>query len=294
VVRIKTLIAAALWVGTGVAGASVVDEADWTLRDQSKLPVNWTQNGDARLGLNLNGFGIADDPLVTLRLTENRPGQVSAVWQQLRGRVPSFSFIADVRVSFDPAELGPCPGEGFILAFADAPTDALGAPGGNLGIFNTPIPRITAMEVNTSRLQGLGTDAERSSEDGCKSGKNETFAFDVMRTNDADRGGSPADPAKGGVKIGQVNPPAGLKLVNSGVYRYQFNADGVTNTLTAYITGMDDENKQFQKVKVLEQKIGVPILNFSGRFGLTAGTGATGMQVDLLYTRIEVPMAGSG
>src|SRR5262249_34903773 len=117
-------------------------------------------------------------------------------------------------------------------------------------------------------------------------------AFDVMKTNDTDRGATPAAADRGGARIGQVNPPPGLRIVNGGLYRYQFNADGATNTLTLYVTGLEQGNRQFQTVKVLEEKIGVPILNFNGRFGLTAGTGATGMQVDLLYTRIEVPMVG--
>jgi hypothetical protein len=276
-----------------VAGAAVIDEADWTLRSRNALPVQWRQNGSARFAFNRDRSGRPLNPLLTLRLTEHRAGQVGSVWHKLRGRIPSFTFIADVRVSFTGTRADPCPGEGFTLAFADAAVDALGDGGPNLGIFNAPIPQFTAFEVNTGYEQGLGKNAEANSE-ACRSGKNETVAFDVMKTNDADRGATPAAAEQGGARIGQVNPPSGLRIVNGGLYRYQFDADGATNTLTLYVTGLEQRNKQFQKVKVLEQKIGVPILNFNGRFGLTAGTGATGMQVDVLYTRIEVPMVGSG
>ena len=56
------------------------------------------------------------------------------------------------------------------------------------------------------------------------------------------------------------------------------------------VTGLDASNKQFQKVKVLEQKIGVPVLGFDGRFGMTGATGGAHAQVDVGHTIIAVPM----
>src|SRR5262249_40857830 len=153
--------------------------------------------------------------LLTLRLTENRAGQVGSVWHKLRGRAPSFTFIADIRVSFAGTRSDPCPGEGFTMAFADAVEDALGDGGANLGIFNAPIPQFTAFEVNTGNGQAPGKDAASNSA-ACRAGKNETVAFDVMKTNDTDRGATPAAADRGGARIGQVNPPPGLRIVNGG------------------------------------------------------------------------------
>jgi Bacterial lectin len=285
--RLQTLLATMLLLlSASGARAATVDETDWTLRDTSKAPLNWFQNGSARIAVNVNAFGIAADPLFTLRLTENRLGQGGAIWHRARGRLPSFTMTADVRVTFDPSVAGSCPADGFTLAFANCPVDAVGAPGGSLGIFEAgPVIRaFTAFEVNTWVGQGLG------SHTACR-GNNETFAFDVVQPGTSyRRTGSPGSDTRGGAKIGQVNPPQGMRLVNGGLYRYQFNADGATNTLTTYVTGLEEGNKQFQNVKVVEAKIGIPILNFEGRFGMTAATGAAVQAVDVFYTRIEVPM----
>lgn len=287
--KLKSMLSAAtLLVVMGVANAAVIDEADWTLRDPSRLPVNWVLNGNARLGVNPGAIGF--DPVVTLRLLENRGSQVSTVWHRLKGTVPSFTFIADVRITHDPTGWPACPADGFTLTFADCADTAVGPAGGNLGLFNarTAIPDFIAFEVNTWGDQGLGTAAERAA---CPaSGKNETFAFDVIRGGNRRDRGTPGTAATGGAKIGQTNPPAGMKLVNGGAYRYQWNVDGATNTMTLFVTGLEGPNRQFQKVKVLEQAIGVPVLDFAGRFGMTAATGGAVMQVDVAYTRIEVPM----
>jgi len=275
---------------SGMARAAVIDEADWTLRDRSKLPVNWVLNGNARLCLTLSPFAAAVEPEISLRLADNSYYEAGAVWHQLKGRLSSFTFIANVRVVFDSTSrrADACPADGFTLAFANATESAVGAYGEDLGIFNAggTIPQFTAFEVNTWRGHGLG---DRS----ICNGNNETFAFDIVGpgTSNLRRGAS--SPAEvGGDKVGQVNPPPGMKIVNGGWYRYQFNADGATNTLTAYVTGLEESNRQFQRVKVLEAQIGIPILNFEGRFGLTGGTGAAVMRIDVAYTRIEAPMVG--
>jgi hypothetical protein len=275
-----------LLMAASTARAATVDETDWTLRDTSKAPLNWFQNGSARLAVNVNAFGIAADPLFTLRLTDNRLGQSGTIWHRSRGRLPSFSMIADMRVTFDPSVAGSCPADGFTLAFANCAVDAVGPGGLNLGIFaaGSAIPAFTAFEVNTWVGQGLG------SRTACR-GNNETFAFDVVGAGTGNhRGTTPGSDTRGGAKIGQVNPPQGMRLVQGGLYRYQFNADAATNMLTAYVTGLEEGNKQFQKVKVVEAKIGIPILNFEGRFGLTAATGGAVQAVEIFYTRIEVPM----
>jgi hypothetical protein len=291
--KVKTLLAAAtLLVGVGMAEAAIVDDTDWTLRDASRLPVNWVLNGSARLVVNSGASSF--DPVVTLRLLEPLGGQASTVWHTMKGKVPSFTFIADVRIRFDPRNAAECPADGFTLAFANAETNAVGTLGGSLGLFNsTAIPQINAFEVNTFNLEGLGTRAQKND---CTSGKNETFALDVMGPGVATgtkRQLVPiGTPEKGGAKIGQVNPPLGMTLVNGGAYRYEFDADAASGLMTVYVTGLEDSNRQFQHVKVLEQKIGIPILDFEGRFGLTGGTGAAVMQVDVGHTLIAVPMLG--
>jgi hypothetical protein len=54
-------------------------------------------------------------------------------------------------------------------------------------------------------------------------------------------------------------------------------------------TGLEAGNRAIQKQQVLEATIGVPTLEFEGRFGLTAATGGANAQIDVAYTRIEVP-----
>jgi hypothetical protein len=43
-------------------------------------------------------------------------------------------------------------------------------------------------------------------------------------------------------------------------------------------------------VKVTEIKSGVPVLDFEGRWGLTAATGGAVQWTDVLNARIDVPM----
>jgi hypothetical protein len=284
--------ATTLLVLTGIAQAAVIDEADWTLKDLSKAPVNWTLTGTARLALN-----PGEDPLVTLRLLEDRNDQKSAAWHNMQGHVDSFTFMADVRIR--TADPNGCPADGLALVFANVadPKTIIGGSysgtggGQDLGIFEgkKAIPDFIGFELNLWRDQGLGTAAEKA--DCPASGKNETFAFDVVTGgNTKQRNGNPADAAVGGAKIGQTNPPTGMRIVNGGSYRYQWNVDGATNTMTLFVTGLDASNKQFQKVKVLEQKIGVPVLGFDGRFGMTGATGGAHAQVDVGHTIIAVPM----
>jgi hypothetical protein len=78
-------------------------------------------------------------------------------------RVPSFSFIADLRIRFEPGGIGDCPADGATLAFAPVPPDALGGGGGNLGLFASPstVGTVTAFEINTWSGQGLGATRRR-------------------------------------------------------------------------------------------------------------------------------------
>jgi hypothetical protein len=58
------------------------------------------------------------------------------------------------------------------------------------------------------------------------------------------------------------------------------------------VTGLNDSNKQFQKVKVLEQKIAASLgaIDFEGRFGMTAATGGAYIHSDIAAVRIDSPM----
>src|SRR5262249_13767134 len=148
----------------------------------------------------------------------------------------------------------------------------------------------TALEINTWRGQGLGSDDDKNGATGCDSGHNETIALDVINPNtDTDRTSGGGTPDAGGPKIGQTNFPAGLKIVNGGFYRYQWNvADN--GDVTVYMTGLEDSNKQFQKVKVLDLKGVKGAINFEGRFGLAAATGGAVQFVEVSQVDIESPM----
>ena len=249
----------------------------------------WCLNGDARLGraaeAKLAGPG-SKRPDHVLELTSSGQAQTGVAWTVMKCRVSAFSYVADVRIRFDPRGPGDLPADGFTMAFAPVDTGTIGGGGGSLGLFGGAIERFTAFEINTWRGQGLDPpDAPAAS-----IGKNETFAFDVItpRVENPDRaqGFPPADPKKGGAKIGQIVPPKGMKIVNGGWYRYQWDAadDG---TMRVYVTGLDGANRRFQKVKVLETRIGFNPIGFEGRFGLTAASGGAVQRAEVARVRIE-------
>src|SRR5438093_4396664 len=82
----------------------------------------WVLNGDAKL--------LTVQRKQLLSLTQNEEGQTGVAWTELKRRVPSFSFIADIRVRFHPPSPGGCPGDGVTMAFAPATTDSVGNAGG--------------------------------------------------------------------------------------------------------------------------------------------------------------------
>jgi hypothetical protein len=268
--------------------------------DFSQGSSGWVLNADAQLR-EVNGKQV-------LSLTQNLTSQMGVVWTELKREVPSFSFTTEIRVRFlqtdeEGNEFNACPADGMAMAFGDANTDTIGLAGGNMGFFGDPdaLGRFLALDINTWYGQGLG-------EGDCTSapGRGETIAFANMAVDcpgcqedpETGRAGydrhsgqnKPGDPAKGGIKMGQTLLPEGLRIVNGGAYRYQWNVDGATDTMTVYITGLEDSNKQFQKVKVAEVKSGVKTLNFSGRWGISGATGGAVQHTEVLNARIDVPM----
>lgn len=227
-----------------------------------------------------------------LRLTRSVTYQVGGAWTELRARAPSFSMTAEIRVRLTSVGSPSCPADGFALAFAPVEMDALGGWGGALGLAQNEaeLRQFVALEVNTYYGQGLGTATERAN---CLSNKHETFAFDVLRPNqtrtEAARTRGGGTPLSGGFKIGQTVPPDGMKIVNGGWYRYQWNieADG---TMAVYVTGLEAANEQFQKVKVIETKLARnPLDLFDGRWGLTAATGGLFQTVEVARVTVESP-----
>jgi hypothetical protein len=279
--KARTLGATALlltWI-TACPAATLIS-TDFTKGETA----GWVLNGRARLR------DLTVDPARprALSLTQNGQSQIGVAWTAMKFRVSSFSFIADVLLRHPGTS---CPADGFAMSLAnvDDPT-TIGSDGGSLGLLDGDIDQFTAFEINTYHEQGLGDETERAN---CRSGKHVTFAFDVINPNtDASRmGGVSADPNEGGGKIGQILPPAGMEIMNGGFYRYQWNVapDG---TMSVYVTGLNDTNKQFQKVKVLEVKIAPALkaIDFEGRFGLSAATGGLVQHTDVAAVRIESPM----
>lgn len=270
--------------------------AGWTASpvttDFSKASTGWSLNGNAHLvklgeakAANLGGAKIEQ----VLELTSSEEDQASAVWTELKQKAPSFSFIAEVRVRYDGGGVNDCPSDGFTLAFAPVNKDAIGSEGGSLGLFGGAIETFTAFEVNTFSAQGLGSEDERQN---CLSGKNVTFAIDVVHPGiETERTiGVSGTPGTGGAKIRQVLPPEGMKVVNGGWYRYQWNV-AENGTMTVYATGLDEENKKIQKVRILEVKFpDTKAIDFAGRWGITAGTGGGFQTVEVAKARVETPM----
>lgn len=252
--------------------------------DFSKGCAGWALNGDAKLQT-IEGKQL-------LSLTQNENNQTGVAWTELKRKVPSFSFIADLRIRFHPMVPDDCPADGATLAFAPgaAGADIPPTSGGNLGLYGGPLDTFVAFEINTWHLQGLGTEQEMND---CRSGKHVTFAFDVINPEVPYSGrteGQSGTPEKGGAKIGQVLPPHGMTIVNGGWYRYQWNVDGATNTMSVYVTGLEERNKQFQRTKVLEVKFLKNPIDFAGRFGLTAATGGAMEHTEIAAVRVDSPM----
>jgi hypothetical protein len=279
----RFLAIAALAMAMNAAPAETLLDTDFT-----KASTGWVLNGNAQL-LDPMTAGVAQ----VLSLTQHEGSQTGVAWTELQRQVPSFSFIAEARIRWDQAkatEVGSdtsCPADGFAMAFAPVATDAVGGGGGALGLIG--LERFTAFEVNTWRGQGLGDETQRAE---CTSGMHETFAFDVItaETEDPTRtDGVAGTPEKGGAKIGQVVPPSGSKIVNGGLYRYQWNVaeDG---TMSVYLTGLEDSNNTVQKVKVLEVKFPSSPINFEGRWGLTGATGGATQYTEVTRARIDSPM----
>lgn len=261
--------------------------------DFSKDANGWSLNGNARLA-KLSEAKVAtlgDAKLEQiLELTSSEADQIGIAWTELKQKVPSFSFIADVRVRYDGGGRNDCPGDGFTLAFAPVAKDAKSAEGmgGGLGLFGS-IETFTAFEENTWHAQGLGSEEEKQN---CMADKHVTFAMDVVHpgTDNERLPGMNGTPEKGGAKIGQVLPPDGMKVVNGGWYRYQWNA-AENGTMAVYATGLDPGNKKFQKVKILEVKFpDNKAIDFEGRWGLTSATGSAFQTVEVARARVETPM----
>jgi hypothetical protein len=290
--KLGTLFAATmLLLVIGVAQAATLIDTDFTKGDTKGWVLNALLKGKATGPLPV--VDVTGDTVhpKALELTSDKNDQTAVAWTEMKFTVPSFSFIADVSITHAGTS---CPADGFAMSFAnvDDPATA-GAGGGSLGLFGSPkIPAFSAFEVNEWRDQGLGTAAERGA---CTSGKNETFAIDVINANVASKTRDPGkagDAKAGGAKIGQILPPTGMKIVNGGFFRYQWNVaqDG---TMQAFVTGLDKgKNDQFQKVKVLEVKIDPALgaINFAGRFGLSAATGGADIGALVAHARIDSPM----
>jgi hypothetical protein len=266
----------------GACRAATLVSTDFSKGDTQ----GWVLNGDQVKIVEVAGDAAH---VKALLLTSDDGGQPGVAWTTAKFKVPSFSYIADVQIRHD-FSLG-CPADGFAISFANVDdTSTVGGGGGALGLFGGP-DRFTAFEINTWRDQGAGTEADRAD---CTSGKNETFSIDLINPDVEDNARVPGDngaPDKGGPKIGQIVPPAGMKIVNGGFYRYQWNV-APDSTMTVYVTGLSDGNKQFQKVKVLEVKIdpALKAIDFEGRFGLHAATGGAFQITEVAAVRIESPI----
>jgi hypothetical protein len=279
--RGRFIFTAALAFATASAQAATLVNSDFTLQDSAR-PVNvWSTNGDAGLDINPSVGGV---PIV-LKLTDNLNDQTGTVWTLQEFEVPSFTMWADVNVDFTREFPANCPADGFAMAFAAVKADARGGGGGSLGLYGSEevLPRFFAMELNTWREQGL------EDTDQCESGKFTTFAFS-NNSVDTGVGREIGAPDTGGAKVGQTT--SAVKIVNGGWYRYQWNVDSATGTMTINITGLDEGNKAVQNQEMAKVTFTgtAPKLGFKGRFGLTAATGGAAQGTYIRSVRVDSPM----
>jgi len=296
--RGRFIFAAALALAAASAQAATLVNTDFTLSDATKLPTDWKTAGTA--GLELRGPGST--PAISLALTHNIGNEAAAAWTVQEFEGPSFSMWADVNIDFNRLDASGaitndnCPADGFAMAFAQIPDfatklDVVGGGGGSLGLFGveTVIPRFIGFEVNTWKGQAL------EDTDDCSTNKFTTFAFE---NNNSDTGVNrdPGAADTGGAKVGQTAAPAGVKIVNGGWYRYQWNVDTAAGTMSATVTGLDDANKAVSNQKLAEVTFtgSAPKLGFKGRFGVTGGTGGAVQGTRISHIRVDSPMVAAG
>jgi hypothetical protein len=268
---------------------------DFTLQDPTRAPTNWTANGPAGLSVNSSGSG----PAIVLQLTHNLGNEFSTAWTDLKARVPSFTMWANVEID-KPDLASNCPADGFSMSFADLDANAHSSVGGGTGLGYMGDTNIAnqyiAFEINTYAGNAIDTGD-------CHDNHNVTFAFDNI-TDGSNRGGgggtSNGTPDAGGAKVGQVEPPADLvgKVINGGWYRYQWNVDTASGLMEAYATGLEDSNKAVQNEKLVSVTFtgaGLAALSFTGRWGVTAGTGGAYDNVRVAQVKIVTPaVSGPG
>jgi hypothetical protein len=279
------LMLAAAHVRAATTTPIVIADTDFTLQDPTKAPFDWQTNGNA--GLQLDPTGTTP---ITLALAHNVNSEASAAWNLVQGTVPSFTMTADVNITFDGKIPAACPADGFAMAFANTAPNSLGGGGTPLGLYSSgkTIPNFINFEVNLWHGNALLDTAD------CTKNEFTTFEFgDVDKTTGFDRNiAKPGTPATGGAFLGQVTAPATLTIVNGGWYRYQWNVDAVNGTMAAYITGLDATNNTIKNMPLTNVTLSgtAPKINFSGRWGLTAGTGGAHAGVEVAHAKIVSPM----
>jgi hypothetical protein len=290
-----------LWtVGLAAMTVSLGHAATLVDTDFSKNADGWTINsssGDDSWKAGIVTPAEAAPGGMVLQLVNDANDQGGSVWTNLKTKVPSFSFTVDMRFRHDKSH--GCPADAAAMAFANADAKFVGGRGGNGALFGSDadgnsLEQFTALDLNIWHGQGLG-----SGDCNDPAAVSETFGWDVVNAGtDNSRGGqdNPGDAAAGGAKIGQVAMPKGLVLMNGGFYRIQWNADQAAHTMTAYITGLEaGKNDQFKQVKVLETKFpdADPVKNlidFEGRWGITAATGGLNVIVEVSHARVDSPV----
>jgi hypothetical protein len=291
--RGRFIFAAALaLVATSAYGAvtpTTLVNTDFTLQDPTRAPFNWQVNGPG--GLSLNPSGAA--PAISLQLTHNGINEEhSTAWTLLRGRLPSWTMWAAINID-KPAGTG-CPADVVIMAFADVKPDARSDAGGGTGggFLGDPDQAMRSITFEINTYQGNAIDTSD-----CSANHNVTFAFDDISDGSSRGGGggtSNGTPDAGGPKVGQVEPPASLagKIINGGWYRYQWNVDTSTGRMQAFISGLEDSNRAVQNQKLVEVTFtgdAQKELLFTGRWGVTAGTGGATENARVATVKIVTP-----
>src|SRR5262245_34566503 len=106
--KARTLLATALLlVSVAASEAATLITTDFTT---GQAP-GWVLNGRARFR---DVSSVDASRPQALSLTQNGDTQLGVVWTEMKFRVPSFSFMADVLIRHPGSS---CPADGFAMAF---------------------------------------------------------------------------------------------------------------------------------------------------------------------------------
>lgn len=240
------------------ARAETLFQTDFTAASADAINAAWELNGVARI------VEAPDEkPSPRLRLSHGEFAESGSAWYKMPFQLSSFTAQFDVRFRRQ-TEGNVTPGDGLAFAFADVPATFLGDAGGALGLYAgdsrlTP-GQVFGLDINIYAGEGIG------------------FALSGARPPIEDR-------------PGWTTLPAGVKLVDGGVWRFTLRVTPAGSNSHAEVF-LEGGSGKLARTKIADYTSDSPALPAMGRFGFTAATGGATEFTDVYGVTVIAPAAG--